>query len=423
MPIQAAAAARAARISHNNHSHAEVSRGGAGEALISVKKETSAQSLGCAGGFWGLQPAAKEFYARLDIQVSVALLIAANFITNIIQMQHWPTGVCDASQLYDEWKGRDCAVINGGAGCAYWGDCQNEEIYFGFEFVFNVAFTFELILNMYSAWFFNFWKDPWNDFDFIVVTVGLFGIAKVDLGSLSMLRMLRAFRVFRLFKRVKSLNKIMVSLASAVPGVINAFLILLLVMCIYAILATELFRDMGQGGKFTFFPHKDAAETERLVVKDYETTRSGDFGREYFGTFSRSLYTLFQVLTGESWSEAVARPLIDGTEYPFSVAIYFVTFNLICGVVLINVVVAVLLEKMVEEDEPEEEEEEQEELGPDDPLREITQLIKRLESSQAAQQSQQKNMQTDMAAVCAAMSNLSSAVNSDGYLLKPASTQ
>ena len=36
---------------------------------------------------------------------------------------------------------------------------------------------------------------------------------------------------------------------------------------------------------------------------------------------------------------------------------------------------------MVEEDEPEEEEE-QEELGPDDPLREITQLIKQLESSQ-----------------------------------------
>jgi Tfp pilus assembly protein PilO len=67
------------------------------------------------------------------------------------------------------------------------------------------------------------------------------------------------------------------------------------------------------------------------------------------------------VLTGESWSEAVARPLIfqDGS-YSYVSAVYFVTFILLCGIVLINVAVAVLLEKMVD---PEEEEADDDEQG------------------------------------------------------------
>ena len=72
-------------------------------------------------------------------------------------------------------------------------------------------------------------------------------------------------------------------------------------------MATELFRDVGLGGKLIFFPLPDAAETPRTVVKDYYTARTGEFGREYFGTFGRSLFTMFQVLTGDSWAEAIGR--------------------------------------------------------------------------------------------------------------------
>ena len=71
-------------------------------------------------------------------------------------------------------------------------------------------------------------------------------------GPLRLLRTLRAFRVFRLFKRVKSLNKIVVSLGKAMPGVMNAFLILTLVMCIYAILAVDFFQAEGRDGVFHF---------------------------------------------------------------------------------------------------------------------------------------------------------------------------
>ena len=58
-----------------------------------------------------------------------------------------------------------------------------------------------------------------------------------------------------------------------------------------------------------------------------------------------------QVLTGESWSEAVARPIIFGWDMYLRGSLFYVSFILICGIVLINVVVAVLLEKMVDNDD------------------------------------------------------------------------
>ena len=59
--------------------------------------------------------------------------------------------------------------------------------------------------------------------------------------GISTLRLLRAFRVFRLFKRLPSLAKIVKALEEAMPGCLNAFFILILVMAIYAILGVNLF--------------------------------------------------------------------------------------------------------------------------------------------------------------------------------------
>ena len=108
------------------------------------------------------------------------------------------------------------------------------------------GFTNELIINMYAYWFWKFVKSGWNWFDLLVVTLGLMAIWGALEGPLTLLRNLRAFRVFRLFKRIKSLNKILVSLGRAVPGVSNAGVVITLVMCIYAILGVEFFRDVRE---------------------------------------------------------------------------------------------------------------------------------------------------------------------------------
>lgn len=268
-------------------------------------------------GFWKYQRRAAILYTDTRVQWSVAGLIGGNFLANVIEKAVDPTG----EQHTIAWDILDM--------------------------FFNLAFLVELILNMYGFWLCRFWKSGWNIFDFVVVWIGMMGVFKVPLpGPLSLLRMMRAFRVFRLFKRIKSLNKILVSLGKAVPGVANAFFILFLMMCIYSILAVEFFGDYAISGSYKNEVGDEVGST---------TGRQLAYGDEYFSNFGKALFTMFQVLTAESWSEAIARPMIhneDGVMKAFLVALYFVSFNLLNGVVLINVVIAVLLEKMVDGEEP-----------------------------------------------------------------------
>jgi len=257
------------------------------------------------------QPEVSKFYNSNHVQVCVACLIAANFLTNIIEKEIDPHGE------------------------------KHADVFEGFELFYNICFTVELLVNLYAHWWREFWKSNWNCFDVVVVMIGVVNTLELPLPpALSMLRMMRAFRVFRLFKRVPSLNKIIVTIFRAIPGVANAFLILAIVMSIYAILAVEFYYEMGSDCKE---PGGDSR---------FKTARGYCAGNEYFGTFTKSLYTFFQVLTGESWSEAVARPAIwffyDQPVKAVGGGLFFVSYILISSFVLTNVVVAVLLDKMVD---------------------------------------------------------------------------
>jgi len=257
------------------------------------------------------QEAVARFYDGNKIQVGVAILIGTNFLTNIVEKEIDPRGT------------------------------KYAEVFEAFELFYNICFTIELFVNMYAHWAKPFWQSTWNVFDVVVVTIGVVLTIKLPLPpAFAMLRMMRAFRVFRLFKRVHSLNKIIVAIAHAVPGVINAFLILTIVMSIYAILAVEFYFEIGDDCK------------EEGGDKRFLTARGFCAGAEYFGTFSKSLFTFFQVLTGESWSEAVARTAIwfyyDDPMRALGSGLFFVSYMLVTSFVLTNVVVAVLLDKMVD---------------------------------------------------------------------------
>ena len=90
----------------------------------------------------------------------------------------------------------------------------------------NWIFVFELLLNLYGSFWRPFLRSAWNYLDTIVVVVGVTSLLRIDLGALGKIKILRAFRVLRLFKRVESLNKILVALLRSIPGVLNAFLVM-----------------------------------------------------------------------------------------------------------------------------------------------------------------------------------------------------
>mmetsp|Transcript_5132 Transcript_5132/g.13070 ORF Transcript_5132/g.13070 Transcript_5132/m.13070 type:complete len:464 (-) Transcript_5132:228-1619(-) len=205
---------------------------------------------------------------------------------------------------------------------------EASEAFSGLEMFYTAIFTIELAVNFYAHKWGHF-VNSWNIFDSVVVSVSLLSLMLDNLPGISTLRLMRAFRVFRLFKRLASLRKIMEALANSVPGCSNAFAIVILVTSIYSILGVQFFKEVGEG----------------------------DMKGRYFGTFLRAMLTMFQVMTGDSWAEGVSRPIMEW--YPDNgqrvmVQLYFVTYILLVGIVLTNVVVAVLLEKMTMDDDVEE---------------------------------------------------------------------
>ena len=187
----------------------------------------------------------------------------------------------------------------------------------GFEMLFTAIFTAELAANLFGYWWRDFVEDAWQIFDTLVVVISLASIALPSLPAINVLRLLRVFKMVRLFRRLMALRILLNALSSSVIPVLYSFMILLLVTSLYAVLCTDLFGQI-----------------------DYEN----------FGTFSRSLFSLFQVATGDSWSSVIARGLMDSYESTTStalVALFFVSYVLIVGVVLMNTCVAVLLDEFI----------------------------------------------------------------------------
>jgi len=188
-------------------------------------------------------------------------------------------------------------------------DSKEEFVFFMLEIFFNTSFTIELIINLYGSWFFKFWKSGWNWFDFIIVGVSIISMVFPQLPGITVLRLFRAFRVFRLFKRIPSLRKIIEGVLQAIPGVTQAFIVMFILMGIWSVIGVEFFRDATP---------------------------------DYFGDFIKAMFTMFQVMTMDFSS--IARTLMYDHDYPLA-SIFFITFLFICGIVMTNVVVAILLDR------------------------------------------------------------------------------
>jgi hypothetical protein len=264
-------------------------------------------------GFWKHQSRIRSHYQGTRSQVVVVGLIAGNFFVQCLQAQIDP----ERSEHILEWE-----IV---------------------EHFFNIAFAFELGVNLYGHWYKPFFKSYWNIFDVVVVFIGLLDSLQTPMpGPLRLVRMVRAFRAFRLFGKVESLRKIIASLRCALPGVFNAFVIMAIVMAIYAVLGVNFFKDIYL---------KDCL-VEHGTPAPLFTGRAMCYGEDYYGRFASSIYTLFQVLTGESWSEAVARPTLHYYQEAGSwssttgAAFFYVSFILLNAVVLMNIIIALLIDGM-----------------------------------------------------------------------------
>ncbi|WP_028937921.1 ion transporter [Pseudonocardia spinosispora] len=167
-----------------------------------------------------------------------------------------------------------------------------------------VIFVAELALRLYGyGW--RFFRDPWNLFDFAIVGIALLPVT----GEFAVLRALRILRALRLISVVPSMRRVVGGLLAAMPGMASIAALLSLILYVAAVIGTKLFWQIAP---------------------------------EHFGTLARTLFTLFQTMTGEGWPD-VARAVM--AEAPLA-WIFFVVYILVSSFMVLNLFIAVVVSAM-----------------------------------------------------------------------------
>ncbi|MBL0947713.1 MAG: ion transporter [Brevundimonas sp.] len=158
-----------------------------------------------------------------------------------------------------------------------------------------------------------FFRDPWSLFDFTVVAIALMPAA----GPFSVLRALRILRVLRMITIVPSLKRVVGALISALPGMGSIVLLIGLIFYVASVMATKLF--------------------------------GADFP-QWFGSIPASAYSLFQIMTLESWSMGIVRPVMEVQPYAW---MFFVPFILSTTFTMLNLFIGIVVNAMQAEHEEE----------------------------------------------------------------------
>jgi voltage-gated sodium channel len=169
--------------------------------------------------------------------------------------------------------------------------------------VFVIEITLKLV-----AFGARFFRSGWNLFDFVIVGVALLPGAQ----TFSVLRALRVLRLLRVISVAPRLRRVVEGFITALPGMGSVFLLMAIIFYIGAVMATKLFAAS--------FP-------------------------DWFGDLGRSAYSLFQIMTLESWSMGIVRPVMD--IYPFAWA-FFIPFIMVTTFAVVNLLVGLIVNSMQE---------------------------------------------------------------------------
>ena len=199
-------------------------------------------------------------------------------------------------------------------------------------------FVVEIILKMCAQgsqpW--NYFKDPWNVFDFVIVVACLI---PTDSGNFAaVLRLARVLRVLRLVSAIPRLQILVGAVLRSVPSIGYVFLLALMLFYIYGCMATFLFM-----------------ENDPLHFRNLQT----------------SMLSLFRVVTLEDWTDIMYINMYGSDAYvgyeaydnwikqeldmervskamPLGGAIFFVSFILTGSMIVLNLFIGVMLTGMDE---------------------------------------------------------------------------
>lgn len=150
----------------------------------------------------------------------------------------------------------------------------------------------------------EFFKNPWNIFDTLIVVASLIPVDESDMAFVG--RLLRIFRVLRMISIIPELRVLLNSLLKALPQLGYVMLLMFIIFYIYAAIGSTLFAEINP---------------------------------ELWGDISISLLTLFRVMTFEDWTDVMYETM---TVYGFS-WFYYLTFIFLTAFAFLNMVIGIVV--------------------------------------------------------------------------------
>lgn len=183
--------------------------------------------------------------------------------------------------------------------------------------IFVVEILLKLGAQLPRPW--QYFRDPWNVFDFAIVAVCLLPL---HAEFAAVLRLARVLRVLRLVTALPKLQLLVGALLKSIPSMGYVGVLLSLLFYIYAV-----------SGVFFF----------------------GEANPAHFGHLGAALLTLFGVITLEGWTDLMYGLLAPESGVPpVKVILYFLSFVLFGTMIMLNLFIGVIMNSMQEMQEEKE---------------------------------------------------------------------
>jgi len=156
----------------------------------------------------------------------------------------------------------------------------------------------------------NFFRQPWNIFDLLIVLVSLIPMDNSDMALVG--RLIRVFRVLRMVSIIPELRMLLNSLIKALPQLGYVLLLMFIIFYIYAAVGSTLFESINP---------------------------------TLWGDISIALLTLFRVMTFEDWTDVMYETM---AVYPIS-WLYYLTFIFFTAFAFLNMVIGIVVNVIEQE--------------------------------------------------------------------------
>ena len=180
-----------------------------------------------------------------------------------------------------------------------------------FDYGITIFFLAEIIIRLLAEKpFYNFFRNSWNIFDFLIVSISLIPIGGAE--TVFIARLLRIIRMLRIITIIPDFRKIIDSLISMIPKVASIVVLMIIFFYIWATIGSLLFSEI-------------------------DSNRWGNVGS--------AMLVLLQIITYDDWG-AIMRDVME--VYPIA-WIYFVSFLILNAFILFNMIIGIVVDVMAKE--------------------------------------------------------------------------